>query len=81
MLSMSQVVWDHKSSGRTYEVSPIKDAATLERVRQKLEELIDLLSGIDDNLAQAIIDSDSMENIKLNIILDALRACTAKQVN
>ncbi|XP_050086695.1 ribosome-releasing factor 2, mitochondrial isoform X1 [Anopheles aquasalis] len=80
VLSMSQIVWDHKSSGRTYEISPIKDAATVERVRQKLEELIDLLSGIDDNLAQAIIDSDSMENIKLSIILDALRACTAKQL-
>ncbi|XP_049530571.1 ribosome-releasing factor 2, mitochondrial isoform X2 [Anopheles darlingi] len=68
------------SNGRTYEISPIKDDTTLERVRQRLEELIDLLSGMDDGLAQAIIDSDSMENIKLNIILDALRACTAKQL-
>uniref|UniRef100_A0A182F4M4 Paired amphipathic helix protein Sin3a n=1 Tax=Anopheles albimanus TaxID=7167 RepID=A0A182F4M4_ANOAL len=79
VLSMSRIVWDHASNGRTYEISPIKDDATLERVRQKLEELIDLLSGMDDNLAQAIIDSDSMENIKHSIVLDAIRACTAKQ--
>uniref|UniRef100_A0A182PMD0 Ribosome-releasing factor 2, mitochondrial n=1 Tax=Anopheles epiroticus TaxID=199890 RepID=A0A182PMD0_9DIPT len=79
VLSASQIVWDGKSKGRSYKAIPITDEELHDQVQEKLYELIDLLSGMDDNLAQAIIEANSLENVKLNLVLDAIRNCTLKQ--
>ena len=41
--------------------------------------MIDVLSSKDDELAIAIIESDSMENVKNDLVLAAVRACTLNQ--
>ncbi|XP_058056639.1 ribosome-releasing factor 2, mitochondrial [Anopheles bellator] len=79
LLSSCQVIWDLESKGRSYHTAPITDPDDKSRVRQQLYELIDLLSGMDDNLAQAIIEAESMEKVPLKLLLDALRNCTVKQ--
>ncbi|EAA12772.4 AGAP007894-PA [Anopheles gambiae str. PEST] len=79
VLSASQIIWDSKGKGRSYKAIPISDEQLHDQVQEKLYELIDLLSGMDDNLAQAIIEANSLENVKLNLVLDALRNCTLKQ--
>ncbi|XP_049282552.1 ribosome-releasing factor 2, mitochondrial [Anopheles funestus] len=79
VLSSSQIIWDGQNKGRSYKAIPITDADLHDQIQEKLYELIDLLSGMDDSLAQAIIEANSFENIKLNLVLDAIRNCTLKQ--
>ncbi|XP_052894638.1 ribosome-releasing factor 2, mitochondrial [Anopheles moucheti] len=79
VLSSSRIIWDGQNKGRSYKAIPITDENLHDEVQEKLYELIDLLSGMDDSLAQAIIDANSFENIKLNLVLDAIRNCTMKQ--
>ncbi|XP_058449716.1 ribosome-releasing factor 2, mitochondrial [Malaya genurostris] len=78
ILSGTQVVWDKPSNGRKYTRVPLSETQTLD-VRKNLFEVIDVLSGKDDDLAQAIIDAESMENIKTELVLQAIRRCTLKQ--
>ncbi|XP_058817952.1 ribosome-releasing factor 2, mitochondrial [Topomyia yanbarensis] len=78
ILTGTQVVWDKQSNGRTYKSVPLSEKRELD-VRNSLLEIIDILSGIDDDLAQSIIDSDSMENIDPELVLRAIRKCTLKQ--
>uniref|UniRef100_A0A182M335 Ribosome-releasing factor 2, mitochondrial n=1 Tax=Anopheles culicifacies TaxID=139723 RepID=A0A182M335_9DIPT len=79
VLSSTKVIWDGQNKGRSYKAIPINDEDLHDQVQEKLYELIDLLSGMDDSLAQAIIEANSFENIKLNLVLDAIRNCTLKQ--
>uniref|UniRef100_A0A182NE67 Ribosome-releasing factor 2, mitochondrial n=1 Tax=Anopheles dirus TaxID=7168 RepID=A0A182NE67_9DIPT len=79
ILSAARIIWDGKNKGRSYKAVPISDEALHDQVQEKLYDLIDVLSGMDDNLAQAIIDANSLENVKLNLVLDAIRNCTLKQ--
>ncbi|XP_053672419.1 ribosome-releasing factor 2, mitochondrial [Anopheles nili] len=79
ILSMTKIIWDSKSKGRLYKAIPLHGTTLHDNVREKLYELIDTLSGMDDNLAQAIIDANSLENVKLKLVLDAIRSCTSKQ--
>lgn len=70
---MKQVTWDVKNQGQSYKVEVISDMKT---ANQKRLEIIDTLSGIDDQLADAIIANDSLENINLDLILNAIRRQT-----
>ncbi|XP_050077084.1 ribosome-releasing factor 2, mitochondrial [Anopheles maculipalpis] len=79
LLSSTQIIWDGQNKGRSYKAIPIANEELHDEVQEKLYVLIDLLSGLDDNLAQAIIEANSFENVKLNLVLDAIRNCTLKQ--
>uniref|UniRef100_A0A182ST14 Ribosome-releasing factor 2, mitochondrial n=1 Tax=Anopheles maculatus TaxID=74869 RepID=A0A182ST14_9DIPT len=79
VLSTSKIIWDGQNKGRSYKAVPITDEDLHDQVQEKLYELIDLLSGLDDNLALAILETNSFENVKLNLVLDAIRNCTLKQ--
>ncbi|KAL9707276.1 hypothetical protein quinque_010794 [Culex quinquefasciatus] len=78
VLSGAQVVWDKQNHGRTYKAIPLVDQQLVE-AQDKLYQIIDVLSGMDDGLAQAIIESDSMDNVKPELVASAIRACTMKQ--
>ncbi|KXJ75401.1 hypothetical protein RP20_CCG011790 [Aedes albopictus] len=78
ILSGTQVIFDKNSHGRSYKTIPLAEAA-LAHAQDKLYETIDALSGLDDHLAQAIIESDSMENANPQLVFDAIRSCTMKQ--
>lgn len=70
---MKQISWDVKNQGQSYKVEEISDVKAANRKRI---EITDTLSGIDDELADAIIANDSLENVSLDLILNALRRQT-----
>lgn len=78
ILSGTQVIFDKNSHGRSYKTIPLAETA-LAHAQDKLYETIDALSGLDDHLAKAIIESDSMENVNPQLVFDAIRSCTMKQ--
>ncbi|XP_055638035.1 ribosome-releasing factor 2, mitochondrial [Toxorhynchites rutilus septentrionalis] len=79
ILSRTQIVWDKNTNGRTYRRKGLNESSLIE-AQGKLHDIIDVLSGKDDLLAQAIIESDSMENVKPELLLAAIRTCTMKQL-
>lgn len=79
VLSTTKIIWDMKSKGRSYQAVHINQEEQQDQLHEQLYEIIDTLSGLDDNLAQAIIESNSLESVKLNLVLDAIRNCTLKQ--
>ncbi|XP_062546697.1 ribosome-releasing factor 2, mitochondrial [Armigeres subalbatus] len=78
ILSATQIIFDKNSHGRLYKRVPLAEEA-LTDAQDRLYETIDVLSGMDDQLAQAIIESDSMDNINPELVLNAIRSCTMKQ--
>lgn len=70
---MKQILWDVKNQGQSYKVEEISDIKTATKKRL---EIIDNLSGIDDQLAEAIITNNSLENINLDLLLNAIRRQT-----
>lgn len=70
---MKQVTWDILNQGRSYKVEDVSD---VKKASEKRLELIDTLSGIDDQLAESIIANDSLENVNVDLILNALRRQT-----
>jgi elongation factor G len=70
---MKQVTWDVKNQGQSYKVEEVSD---VKKANEKRLEFIDELSGVDDQLAEAIIANNSLENINLDLILNALRRQT-----
>lgn len=73
LVSMKQITWDVKNQGQSYKVEEISDIGN---AIEKRLEIIDSLSGIDDQLAEAIIANDSLENVNLDLILNAIRRQT-----
>lgn len=70
---MKQVTWDAQNQGRSYKVEEVSD---VKKASKKRLEFIDTLSGIDDQLAEAIIAGNSLENVSVDLILNALRRQT-----
>ena len=70
---MKQITWDVKNQGQSYKIEEISDIGN---AIEKRLEIIDSLSGIDDQLAEAIIANDSLENVSLDLILNAIRRQT-----
>ncbi|KAL7022628.1 hypothetical protein ACKWTF_012318 [Chironomus riparius] len=79
LLSLKRIVWDQKHQGQIYKVEEISDEKMLKEAKEKRMQMIDTLSGHDDNLAEAIIASESLENIDVNLILNAIRRLTLKR--
>ena len=76
---MKRIVWDQKHQGQIYKVDEISDEQMFKEAREKRMQMIDTLSGHDDNLAEAIIASESLENLDINLILNAIRRLTLKR--
>lgn len=79
LLRMKRIVWDQKHQGQIYKIEEISDEKMFKEAREKRMQMIDTLSGHDDNLAEAIIASESLENVDLNLILNAIRRLTLKR--
>lgn len=76
---MKQITWDQENQGRSYKIGPIVDNHLAKRAKEQRLKIIDTLSGLDDNLAETIIANDSLENISLDVILNAIRKLTINQ--
>lgn len=73
LLSMKQVTWNQENQGQSYKVEDVQE---IKHAHKKRLEMIDILSGVDDQLAEMIIANDSMENIDNNLLLNSLRRQT-----
>lgn len=69
---------DGKSKHTYTEASLENDA--LKIAIEKRCEIVDLLSGYDDDLANEVISNDSLNDIKSHSIKEAIRNLTAKRV-
>lgn len=79
LLSLKRIVWDQKHQGQIYKVEEISDEKIFKEAREKRMQMIDTLSGHDDNLAESIIASESLENVDINLVLNAIRRLTLKR--
>jgi elongation factor G len=73
LISMKQITWNLENQGQSYKVEDISD---IKHAHKKRLEMIDILSGVDDQLAEIIIANDSLDNIDNNQILNSLRRQT-----
>lgn len=76
LLSMKKILWQPKYQGQSYVVEDITDEKYFKEVYEKRLELIDTVSNHDDKLAEAIIESESLENLNINLVLNAIRKST-----
>ena len=84
ILTLRRFVWD--TSGRVSSLTKANlcdfdDREMYERAKEERVKLIDLLSGFDDELANIIIEAESMDNVRNEDVLNALRNVTLSQVN
>lgn len=75
VIGLKQLHFDQTKEGRVYTKIPLS-GELLEKTLLKRCELIDLLSGHDDELADAILSSDSLENIDTSFVVKAIRNAT-----
>lgn len=75
---MKELQFDQTQSGRVYKKVPLS-GDLLNEALEKRCEIIDTMSGIDDHLADAVINNDSLENIDGAIVRQAIRRLTIKQ--
>lgn len=70
---MNQLLFENE--GRTCKKIPIT-GEPLEEIRLKRNEIIDILSGIDDELAERIIENESLDNLDNELLIRAIRRAT-----
>lgn len=78
ILDLKELKFDNQQDGRVYQIIPLA-GNLLNEIAEKRCELIDLLSGYDDQLADAIINASSLKSIETDLILAAIRRCTLDQ--
>ncbi|XP_067615122.1 ribosome-releasing factor 2, mitochondrial [Eurosta solidaginis] len=78
VLTQQILSWNSASMGREYTASQPSDAH-IEEIKDQRYALIDKLSGIDDELAQAVITNESFEQVSNDMIQKALRRLVAQR--
>ncbi|KAG5670448.1 hypothetical protein PVAND_000712 [Polypedilum vanderplanki] len=79
LLSMKKITWDSKHLGQSYEISDILNEELYKNAKENRLEMIDKLSNFDDQLADAIIANESLDNVDINLILNAIRRLTIQR--
>lgn len=75
---MCELKFDSSKYGRQYEIIPLTGDLH-KQISEKRCEMVDLVSGYDDELANTVISMDSLESIETDNILAAIRRCTLAQ--
>lgn len=70
--------FDQSKEGRVYAKVPLT-GDLLKQATDKRCEIIDVMSGLDDKLADEVIQNDSLENVKSSVVRQAIRSLTLKQ--
>lgn len=78
ILDLKELQFDQKQSGRVYMKIPLTGNLLSEALEKRCE-IIDTMSGLDDHLADVVIKNDSLENIDVEIVRQAIRRLTIKQ--
>lgn len=79
VLELKALHFGEGKSEHTYTEASLENDA-LKIAIEKRCEIVDLLSGYDDNLANEVISNDSLKDIKSHSIKQAIRNLTAKRV-
>lgn len=70
--------FDQSKEGRVYAKVPLT-GDLLKQATDKRCEIIDVMSGLDDKLADEVIQNDSLENVNSSVVRQAIRSLTLKQ--
>ena len=79
LLTLEKIIFEKKSNGRNYTRNKLTekiDGKLWEQANERRRSLTDKLSGLDDELANIIIEQESLEKISRQILVDSLRRCT-----
>lgn len=75
LVQQKQLTFSEMDQGRSYKVHPVESKYE-DVLKRNRNNLIDVLSGLDDALAEVIIANDSLENVELQLVFEAIRrAC------
>lgn len=78
ILDLKELQFDQKQAGQVYRKVPLS-GDVLNEALEKRCEIIDTMSGLDDQLADEVISIASLENIDSAIVCKAIRRLTMKQ--
>lgn len=79
LVTLEKIVYDNKTQGRQIfktRLEKNEDPEIMEEAVERRRCLIDKLSGLDDELAEAIIEQDSLDNVTAQSLVDSLRRAT-----
>ncbi|XP_011504671.1 PREDICTED: ribosome-releasing factor 2, mitochondrial [Ceratosolen solmsi marchali] len=79
LITLEKYVFDSKTQGKTItklHLSENQNPDLLQKALEKRRNLIDKLSDFDNNLANIIIEQESLDNISSQILVDSLRKAT-----
>ncbi|XP_017082657.1 ribosome-releasing factor 2, mitochondrial isoform X2 [Drosophila eugracilis] len=79
VITLERISWQQKDLGRSYENVKLEPSDDLRQLQEKRNELIDKLSGLDDELADVVISTESFDNVDNGLIQRALRRATSQQ--
>lgn len=75
VVNLNRISWNPETQGRTFKVEPLK-AKMLEDAINFRNSLIDDLSGIDDELAETVINAESFDTVSNDLIWSSIRRAT-----
>lgn len=78
ILDLKELRFDQSKDGSVYTKTALSEDIRKKAVEKRCE-IIDMMSGFDDKLANAVIQNDSLENIDSSIVQQAIRNLTLKQ--
>ncbi|XP_064549628.1 ribosome-releasing factor 2, mitochondrial isoform X1 [Drosophila montana] len=79
VITLEQLTWQQNDFGRTYSIAKLESSFEIRELHEKRNELIDQLSGVDDELAEVVISTESFDKVSNELIVQALRRATCQQ--
>ncbi|KAH8367476.1 hypothetical protein KR200_008362 [Drosophila serrata] len=79
VITLEQLSWQQKDLGRSYNRIKLEPSDELRELQDRRNELIDTLSGLDDELADVVISTESFASVDGALIDRALRRATCQQ--
>ncbi|XP_017847964.1 ribosome-releasing factor 2, mitochondrial [Drosophila busckii] len=79
VITLEHLSWQQGDLGRSYKQSKLETAELSVELQEKRNELIDQLSGHDDELAEVVISTESFDKVSNELIMQALRRATCQQ--
>ncbi|XP_015120676.1 ribosome-releasing factor 2, mitochondrial [Diachasma alloeum] len=79
LLTLETVTFDRSNQGRKVQRQKLEDPEALSLARERRRSLTDKLSELDDNLADKIIEQESLDDIPGELLLESLRRTTLAQ--
>ncbi|XP_014205901.1 ribosome-releasing factor 2, mitochondrial-like [Copidosoma floridanum] len=82
VITLEKVIFDKKARGRTVTKTQLVDDENSELLEEAIEQrryLTDKLSGVDDELANTIIEQDSLDKVPPQALVDSLYRATVSR--